>query len=69
MFSEEWNEVMSEVLKFQNKYSNTWFRGQKDSNFKLVSGLYREKKKEISTYIATERTYYGLFSRNGLLSA
>ncbi|MFB6800436.1 FRG domain-containing protein [Peribacillus butanolivorans] len=65
MFSETWNKVMSEVLEFQNAGKDTWYRGQNNAEYKLVSGLYRKKFEDINTYAASEITYYQLFNRMG----
>jgi len=65
MFSEEWDSIMNQVVKFQNKQHFTWFRGQKDSEYELKTGLYRQNLKDIGSYIGTEKTYYNIFNKMG----
>jgi hypothetical protein len=65
MFSDDWFQILNEVSEFQDGKQTTWFRGQKDSEFRLVSGLYRKNLKNPISYIATENTYYSYFKRMG----
>jgi hypothetical protein len=65
MFTNEWTKIMNQISNFQGGNFNTWFRGHNDADFKLNSGLYREKLKKPGDYIATENSYYNLFKRMG----
>ncbi|KZR57167.1 FRG domain-containing protein [Pseudobacillus badius] len=65
MYSEEWNNLLNEVADFQSGSLTTWFRGQSSSDFKLNSGLYRNKIDDAKSYLATERSYYSYFQRMG----
>lgn len=65
MFSNEWNEILNEVLKFQRSCNVTWYRGHSKSWYKLESGLYRKKLSKPSNYIIDEKNAYQFFSRMG----
>lgn len=72
MFSEEWNQILDKVLQFQIQNQSqdgsnriTWFRGQNNADYKLVSGLYRTEVNHFLDYGATEKDYYNLFNKMG----
>lgn len=64
-FSKEWQNILNEVAKFQYDKPFVWCRGQTNKEFKLHSGLYRNRGTAEDSYIATEATYYNVYKRLG----
>ncbi|MEY8743573.1 FRG domain-containing protein [Bacillales bacterium AN1005] len=66
-YSEKWINILNEVAEFQKNKEYTWFRGQSDIKFNLLSGLYRIQAFDLPVYLASERYYYTVFKRMGHL--
>lgn len=66
-FSKAWIEVLNAAkdFSFSNNSSVTWYRGHSDSDYKLHSGLFRNKFKNMDEYENCEAIYYRKFKNFG----
>jgi len=66
-YTNQWKEILDKVMDFSDKRNVSWFRGHSSSEYKLLSGLYRQESLTNTEKLKREAAMYHMFSTIGSL--